>query len=381
MAQQSQSIFALGLLQTNFTTEQAIANDTYRMFAKEGYDPAEYGNTRANNAGFANGSPYPSRSRIARHESGLPFSYPLSYEGLLFLAIMSFGDYEVETILAPSGGDPGVFKHTFRLLNPKNNGTLPSRPLADKNGEDAIITNIRDRRFPSMTMQEIAFVRSQGDDYFRANGTLRGSGQKIRPSAVQFFGTGKDVIDDDTLGEFEDEIVPGSFVISLYPQANQGGTAFDIDPCDLKDLSLNINENLNTEIGYGCPRYQVTGNSKSGLIRGQLPPGNQEAGASFSLVNSPDLVDEFDPEDKHETNELFSAKFESIGSTITGAHKNTARFLINQCRIGELTAPSFDGVEGVGITCAMEAQGNVMPLTLEVISDVPNATTFVGKTA
>lgn len=372
MAQISQSVFALGRLQTDYQTEQPIAAGSFRQLVKDGYDKPVFSSPNVPNSGQSTGSPY--ATKVSKDKDDVTFSGTerATFQSLGFHAVGAFGSYPAST--SPAAG---VYINIFSLLNPFVNDILPTRPLAAKVGEPAVSTNgVFDVRFPSMTYEKITFS-SEGDNAnLQISSDWRGSGKRVIPSGVQFYGTGKAVALEEELTE--NYIRKTAGVLTLNNAASLGGSNV-LPGCDFRDVIITINENLNAAAGYnGCALFQ-DGNPDRGAIRGLMRSTGQTVEWSATLVLTPDIVNNFDPVGKLYSGAPFSASVKHSGGLIVTGHNHEATFTLNKATVASAELIDIDGgTQGLRIVAEPLAVGSVMPLVLTLKTNVANFNTLIG---
>lgn len=371
--QTAQSVFALGKLQTNYTTEVAIANDGFRQLVKEGYDKPVFSSPNVSNQGQSTGSPY--ATKISKDKDDVTFSGTErgTFQSLGFHAVGAFGVYATPSVVSAGA----VWLHTFTLLNPFVSDILPCRPLASKIGEPAVSSNrIFDARFPSMVYSQIAFQAEGEQPDLQIASEWVGSGKRVIPAGVQFYGSGKDVLLDSEITE--NYIRKTSGVLTLNTAAALGGT--DVLPgCDLRDTVIRINENLNLEAGYnGCALFQDD-NPDMGAIRGSCRSKGQTVEFETTMVLTPDIVTNFDPVAKLYSGASISMKIVFTGALITGAYYHTATFTLNKAVLSNVELIDIDdGTQGIRLVTEPMAVNDTMPLSLAIQTDVADFNTYVG---
>lgn len=374
MSNESQSICAWGKIQTDYNTMQAVADDTFRLIEKEGYDKPKFSSPNVTNEGYSTGSVFATKSSKDRDNTEFSATERATFETLGFHAVSGFGKVgNPTTVLAPSGGDPGVYTQLFELLDIFVSNNLPCRPLASKIGEPALAANIiHDALLPAMTPQQMSFQSGDKPDLQIAASWI-GSGQLTEPSGVQFYGAGKDV--KEATNEHYVKKTAGTF--DLYPDASFSGTPLSIN-CDFRGVNIVIDENLDTEGGYWCGKFQDN-DKNQGMIRGSCPTKGQKVQFDFTMVLTPALKNDFALISKLKKGTPFSGKLKYIGSPIVGIHNHEATFSLTKALIAEADFVPLDGgIQGVKITTTPMAIGNVMPLSLLLKTAVPNFNTYIG---
>jgi len=166
--------------------------------------------------------------------------------------------------------------------------------------------------------------------------------------------------------------------MTLYSQISKGGTASAMG-CDFRDVSIKIDEGLNTEVGYnGCGKFQDQTNPNSGAVRGQMPVTKQMASVEFTVLFSPEVLANFNPEDKLDVGTEFSTSFVYTGPLFDETNNHKATFDINRAVIETLSFPIVDGVRAVRVTTKLLAVGDTMPLSLTLDTNVANFNSYVG---
>ena len=373
MAQTAQSVFAWGKVQTNYTTEVAIANDGFRQICKEGYDKPVFSSPNVNNQGYSTGSAFATKTTKDKDDVTFSGTERATFESLGFHAVGAFG-----TVAAPTEVvEDTVFTQLFSLLDPFVTDQLPCRPLVSKVGEPALEANrIHDVRFPSMTCEQISFSNEGNSPDMQINGSWRGSGKRVNPSGVQFYGAGKDVLHDDEMTEHFIKRTAGT--LTLNDDESMGGTDVELG-CDFRSTNITINEELLADAGYeGCALFQDDDPNK-GAIRGSMRTKGQTVTFETIAVLSPGLVTDFDPVEKMIAGAVISAELKYIGGVINESHDFEATFTLNKAVIATAELVEVDGgTQGIKITTEPLAVGNIMPLTLLIKSDVPNFNAYVG---
>lgn len=370
--QTAQSIFALGRIQTDYQTEAVIADNSFRQLVKEGYDKPVFSSPNVTNAGQSTGSPF--ATKVSKDKDDVTFSGTerASFQSLGFHAVGAFGSYP-----APTSPVAGVYIHNFALLNPFVNDVLPVRPLVSKIGEPAIsINRLFDARFPSMAYEKITFSSEGDNPNLQISADWRGSGKRVIPSGVQFYGSGKDVVLDEEM--VENYIRKTSGILTLHNAASLEGSTV-LPGCDFRDAVITINENLNAAAGYnGCALFQ-DGNADRGAIRGSMRSTGQTVEWSATLVLTPDIVNNFDPVGKLYSGAVFSSQFYFAGAQIVVGHFHEATFTLNKAVVASAELIELDGgTQGLRIVAEPLAVGGTMPLTLAMRSNVADFNTYVG---
>ena len=371
--QDTQSIFAFGPIQTDYNTEVAASSSpkNYRQYAKEGFDHAKFTSENVTNEGYATGSPYGTKATKGKQDVTFGGTVRATFEELGRQAVDSFGDTGTPTTLAT-----GVYKQKFQLLNPHKSSVLPCRPLVEKINEDAVSANNPVKnKYPSMTVSDITFMSGDKPD-LQIQTNWRGSGKKITPSGIIFYGVGSHVKLDDELSEHFVKRTAGK--LTLYPQAAKGGTAYQTD-CAFRDMMIKITEGLNENIGYdGCGKYQDQNDPNSGSVRGQMPVGKQKAEVEYTLLLTPEVVANFNPEDKLIKGTEFSMEFIYLGTLIDATYNHKATFSVNKAIIKDVDFTMVDNVRAVKITTELLSVGDTMPVDLEIVSGIANFNNYVG---
>jgi hypothetical protein len=273
-----------------------------------------------------------------------------------------------------------VWKHTFKLLDPQVSSVLPVRPIAVKTGEPALPANeIYNARFPSMTVAAFSLTDSGDKPNLISTTDYQGSGAIIQPSGVQFYGTGKNVLFQSEYSPFEEPIRKKGLA-TIYSAANLGGTAIATD-CLMKSFSASINENLDLENAYNCVRYQ-DGTSSLGQIAGQMYIGRQEVSYEFTMIADSVMVNAFDLKNRLKAGTEFSMKNFFEGSVITGAFRHEATLKLLKAKVASISwTDTGGGLEGFTIQTQPLSNGSVMPLELDVQTNVADFNTYIAKTA
>ena len=126
MAQESQSVFAWGKLQTNYTTEVAIANDGFRQICKEGYEKPVFSSPNVGNEGYSTGSAFATQTSKDKDDVTFSGSERATFELLGFLAAMGFG-----VVASPTTVTSGHAASSARSTSRKNaeSSTISSRTV------------------------------------------------------------------------------------------------------------------------------------------------------------------------------------------------------------------------------------------------------------
>lgn len=370
MAQSAESLFALGKLQTNYTTEVVIANDEFRQLVKDGYDKPVFSSPNVTNAGQSTGSAY--ATKVSKDKDDVTFSGTErgTFQALGFHAVGSFGNYATPVVISAGA----VWQHTFTLLSPFVTSALPTRPLASKVGDPVVTANrVFDVRFPSMMYEDITFSAEGNAADLQIASNWRGSGKRVVPSGVQFIGAGKDVLLDSEITE--NYIRKSAGVLTLNDDAALAGSN-TLPGCGVRDTIIKINENLNTD-NYNCPLFQ-DGNPDRGAIRGEMLSGGQTIEFSTTMLLTPSIATDFDPLAKLYSGASVSVKIKFTGALITGIYFHEATFTLNKGVIASMELVDYDGIQGVRLVFEPLAVSDIMPLSLVIQTDVANFNTYVG---
>lgn len=378
---ESQGVFGISVPQADFNTGITPSSVTpnIRQIISDGFiTPANYTSANVTNQGEATGSAYGTNATKGRADVDGSFSERLTFQALGFHAFRSFGVYAAVVTLAA-----GVYKHTFLLLNPHTNRVLPASTIVEILNEAAVSSNdIHRYKYRGGTYEslEITTPHNAQKPNLMANVAWRGSGKResAPKTNIQFFGAGKHV----KAPSAENYIKETVGVMNLYSGVGKGGTTYATN-CDFYGLTASINENLNTEIGYtGCAKYQDDTNPNSAAVRGEMPATEQTCGVVFTMKHTPELKNNFNfevaRENGDQTSGLLSADWTFKGDPIDGTYFHQAIISLNAFRVESLSYPTIDSVRGLEVTTAPQAINNVMPLTLEIITNVADFSTFVA---
>lgn len=374
---ESQGVMAVSVPQSDFNT--AVTPNTtpnFRQIIANSYiGVPDFQSPNVGNAGEATGSPYSTKNNKGRDDASGSFDIYLTFEELGFWAYRSFGDYAVALITS------GVYRHTFKLLNPQLVRTLPSWGLAAKLNEAALSSNeVYNKKFRGCTVESfgVSTPHSADKPYLMGNVAWHGSGKRDAGD-VKFFGAGKHVMGTGS-GELSGEQrIPENGTMNIYSQPAKAGTTYALG-CDFYNFQATITENLNLDIGYaGCSQFQTANDPSTAQIRGSMPITEQAAAVEFSAKITPELKAAADFETLRDAGTFLSADWTFLGKLISGANYQQAKFSLNSFTIGGLSYPTIDSVRGIQITTQPQAIGSIMPLELEIISPVATFATFVGS--
>lgn len=371
---EKQSIFAFGRHQTDLQTEVAIADDTFRWITKEGYAKAAFDSPNVANEGESTGLSFPDETYKDKDTTSFSANEQLTYQLLGIRAYDAFGVAATPSVVETAA----AWLHTFSLLDVFTGATLPSRPLASKIAEPAISGNkIYDARLPGMTYQRFTISNGGDKPNLTVDSEWVGSGVFIDPSAVQFFGAGKDVVGRSELTA-EEAIPRRGGVAVLYPEDDFGGTPIPT-VCLIRDVSLTINENINVDAGYeGCGLFQDDDPTK-GAVAGELISEGQTVDFEFTIVADSDIIQDMTLHERIKTGLEFSLDWTFTGSIIAGTTPHSAVFKLNRAVISSHEWVAIEGgQQGIRIQCQPLASGNIMPLTLELTTDVADFATYIA---
>ncbi len=373
-----QALLAFGPHQTNFQTVVAPSSSpkNYRQIIKEGYEFATYESGSTDNAGESTGYAFPDEIYPTRDTTSFSAVEQLTYQLLGIRAYDAFGVVATETVAT------GVYKHTFSLLDPTVAASLPSRPLAVKGGgEPTLETNqIYNALMPSMTVNRFTITADSSSDKpnLQSNTEWQGSGQFTSPSGVSFYGTSNVWFKGDLAAGHKTNINKLGGVVSFYNSVNLGGSPITTD-CIVRSQTTTINENLNVDGGYGvCGLFQDNDPSK-GAIASSLDTGGQTVDASLTMDADSQFLIDFDFYNRLKQKTPFSMKTVYTGPVISGGNTHKATFTFNKVVITGHGFPDVaGGKRGLSLTLASLASGNVMPFSLELVTNVADFATYQG---
>jgi len=376
---ESQGVMAASIPQSDYNTGVTPSSVTpnFRLIVADSYiEPPDAQSPNVGNQGEATGSPYSTKNNKGRDDVSGSFGINLSFEELGFWAYRSFGVYSVVLVAT------GVYKHTFKLLNPQVARELPAWMMAAKLNEAALSSNeMFNYKYRGCKVETAEFMtpHSAEKPYLKGNISWHGSG-KEEAGDVQFFGVGKHVKGTGS-GEQNEPRIPENGTMHLYSQEAKGGTDYALG-CDFYDFKATITENLNLDIGYQCAKFQTENDPNTGQIRGQMPVTEQAAAVEFSASLTPELKAAADFKALQKSGAALSADWTFAGGVFANVasvdYSRYAKFSLNKFTIGGLSYPTINSVRGIAITTQPEAIGAVMPLELEIVSPVPTFATFVG---
>jgi len=386
---ESASIFAWGPHQTNFQTEVAPSSSpkNYRFLTKDGYAKAKFASGSIDNAGQSTGSSLPDKTYKDRDETTFQADEQLTFQRLGMLAFDSFGVVNTTPIVVSTV--TVAHKQIFSLIDPQVASTLPSRPLAQKiGGDQAIAANvIHDARMTSMTVESFSITDGGNLPNLQASTSYRGSGQMyenlaavppLTPSGVQFYGTGRHVFNRSEL-DAEKDINKRGGIASIYLVEAFAGAPIDTE-CIVRGFNLTVNNNLNVEGGYaGCGLFQ-DGDSTKGAIAGSLDSNGQTVSFELTIVADSDVMQDFDLTNRIKTGAPFSLKMAyqgpNIGATATPF---LAEFKLNKATITDYEWVGLEGgTQGLRLVTAPLAVGNLLPLSLELTSNVESFASYIA---
>lgn len=373
---EAQSIFAFGPHQTNFQTEAAPASapPNFRWVTKDGYAKATFNSPNVNNAGESTGLALPDKTYKDRDETTFQANEQLTYQLLGLRAYDAFGVAATPVVVIAAA----VWKHVFTLLDPFVGAALPSRPLASKVAEPALSTNeIYNARFPSMTYSRFTVTDASDKPNLSLDSEWQGSGRLIEPSAIQFYGAGKHVLQRGEIVT-EEAINKRGGVATIYPLINFGGTPIATN-CIIREFTATINENLNVEGGYaGCALFQDD-NPLLGAVAGSLDSTGQTVTYDILLIADSAVLQSFPVHPRLKAGTEFSLKQVYTGSVISGAETHKAEFKLSRAVIASVEWVAVDGgSQGIRIVTEPLAVGNAMPFSLELTTNVASFATYVG---
>ncbi|MDQ3747968.1 MAG: hypothetical protein M3367_02970 [Acidobacteriota bacterium] len=371
------SIFAFGPHQTNFQT--MAANTTtppnWRFIVKDGYAKAGFDSPNRNNAGESTGLALPDKTTKDKDSTTFSASEQLTYQLLGLRAYDAFGVTATPVVLAVGL----AWEHNFSLLDPFVSAALPSRPLASKVGEPALASNaIYNALFPAMTYNVFTITDGSDKSNLSLDSEWLGSGQITEPSGILFYGAGKHVLGSSSSELTEDNINKNAGVLTIFPNISYGGTAI-ATTCLVRGFTATINENLNVDGAYaGCGLFQ-DGNPNLGAIAGSLDSTGQTVSVEFTMVADSATLQAFSVNARLKAGTQFSAKMIYTGGLITGTHYHKATFGLSKAVISSAEWVSLEGgVQGIRIVTEPLAAGNLMPFTLNLITDVADFATYIG---
>lgn len=378
---ESQGVMAVGPPQSDYNTgvTPATTPANFRQEVAASFITVpDFQSPNVGNAGEATGSPYSTKNNKGRDDASGSFDINLSFQELGFWAYRAFGDYSV-TLTAT-----GVYTHVFKLLNPQIARVLPVWELAVKLNEAALSSNeIYNYKFRSGEVEtfQVSTPHDAEKPYLRANIAWHGSGKRSAGD-VKFYGSGKHVIGTGS-GEFgTEQRIPENGTMNIYSDVSGGGTAYALG-CDFYDFNATINENLNTEIGYMCAKFQTDGNPATGQIRGQMPVTEQQVNVEFQACMTPAILAAANFEALRTAGTPISADWKFLGGLIANVasvdYFNQALFKLNKFTIGAIDYPTINSVRGIHIVTQPEAISSVMPFELHLQSAVPDFSVFVGS--
>lgn len=375
---ESQGVMAASAPQSDFNTAitPTSAPTNFRQVISNSFiSVPDFASPNVGNAGEATGSPYSTRNNKGRDDASGSFDQFLTFEDLGFWAYRAFGDYTVALITS------GVYRHTFKLLNPQVSRALPVWTLAAKLNEAALAANeIYNYKFRGCTIESfgVSTPHNAEKPYLLGNIAWHGSGKRDAGD-VKFFGAGKHVMGTGS-GELSGEQrIPENGTMNIYSQPSKGGTTYALG-CDFYNFAATINENLNLDIGYaGCSQFQTANDPTSGQIRGSMPITEQAVTVQFSAKQTPELRAAADFEALRTSGAFLSADWTFLGKLISGGNYQQAKFSLNSFTIAGLSYPTIDSVRGIQIETQPQAISSVMPFELEIISPVANFSTFIGS--
>ncbi len=362
----SVNIFALSAqAQADYQTPLTPSTGTklHRQIEKSDRQLAKYTAPASDNRGYSTGTPYPTRKTLDSHDVTMQLTEDLSSQLLGERALAGMGEVTTQEITAAE-----TWEHTFKMLNPQASAQLPAYDYFEKEGEDASRPNAHNVEFPSMVCENFA-VTGQGRALLQAATSWRGSGKRISPSPITFFGAGSEVIliEDMVHNYFRNSAAK----LNLYPQVNLGGVAHEV-LCDFRDFEFSISWNLLAEAGYlGCGIFQETDNSESGAVRGKLEIGDPNVQFNFTILNN----DDYDADALLQTMASISASLKYEGSIIESTNRHSAEFKLLHANIVDIDHTEVDGENAVRITTEPLALGQVMPVELVVQNDVESYAT------
>lgn len=363
----SANLFCLTAIpQADYQTNLAGSTSTkkHRQIEKSDRQIAKFTTATGDNKGYSTGTPFPTRKTLESHDVSISLQEDLTSQLLVERAYAAMG--VIDTVEVDTGAS---WKHTVELLNPQNAAQLPAYGYAEKFGESASRPDAHSKAYPSMVCDGWS-VNGEGTSVLKSNMSMVGSGKQTSPAGITFFGGSSHVI-------LLEDIVKKNFFrnsaakLKLYPQAELGGTVFNVN-CGFRNFQLSINPNLKKTEGYlGCGLFQTSGNSESGAIRGKCEIGDWAVTFNFTIIAD----DAYDPLPKLRDMASMSAQLDYEGKTITGSTKHKASFILNAANIVDVEHTPLEGKNAWRITTEPLAIGQDMPFKLEVTNDVQSYTT------
>jgi hypothetical protein len=364
-SQNSVNIFALSTVpqadyQTPLTPTTTPKN--FRQIEKKDRTFAKYNVISVDNKGYSTGTPYPTRKEIEAHDVDFSLSEDASSQLLVERAKAGMGICDTVEVLANT-----VYKHTCKLINPQDNAQQPAYGYVEKAGESASRPNAHNVQYPSVVAGSFA-VKGSGKSKLSVDTSWKGSGKRTVPSGINFFSTSNVKLIESLVQNFFRNTQAS---LKLYPEVNMGGTVFNV-ACAFRDFDFSVNQDLLAEAGYlGCGLFQDSANPESGVIRGNCEVGsNQSVTFDFTIL----MDDAYDAYEKLKTMASLSGELKYEGKTISGAHKHYALFKLLAGNIMDIDHVEVDGKNGLRIKTAPLAQGQIMPVELEVVNNVKSYT-------
>lgn len=363
-SQESVNIFALSTVpQSNYQTDLTATSTpkNFRQIEKKDRQFASFTQSRSNNKGYSTGSAYATRTEKEQDDVNFSLVEDASAQLLGERALAAFGSVETTEIVANQ-----VYKHVFKLLNPQSNPQQPVYVYVEKAGESASRPNAKSTRYPSCVAESL-MVKGQGTAKLEMTTNWNGSGKRVKPAGVNFFTSSHvKLLESLTQNFFRN----AGGIFKLYPEVNLGGTSFDLN-CSFRALDFSINQGLLKQAGYdGCGLLQTPTDPESAFIKGSCEIGDQSVGFNFTML----MDDDYDPQDKLQEMASISAELKYTGKTITGVHKHYALFKLLAGNISGAEPTSIDGKNGWRITTEPLAQGQILPVELEIVNNVKSYT-------
>lgn len=364
-SKESSNIFALSAVsQANYQTDLAgnTVTKNYRQIDKNDRNFAKYSVATSDNKGHSTGTPYPTRKEIESHDVTFTLTEDLSSQLLPERAKAGMGILESEETV-----EDEVYTHTAKLLNPQDNSQQPAYGYVEKAGESASRPNARNNKYPSCVCGQFA-VKGSGKAVLQSTTTWNGSGKRIKPSGIKFFGANNHVI---LLEEMVNNYFKNTMAkLRLFPQKELGGSAFQVG-CAFRDFEVSVNQQLLLEAGYlGCGLFQTAGNSNSGAIRGKAEVGEQAVQFNFTIIDD----DAYDAYEYLQEMKSMSADLKYEGSDIITVeettYKHSALWKLIHGNIVDIDPTTVDGENALRITTEPLALGQIMPVELVVVNNV-----------
>ncbi len=371
-----QGIWAISETNQDFNADivPASAPKNYRLMVSEGaMSEPDFMDEPATNEGEATGSEYSTNASKARNDVSGSANFRLTFPLLGFLAHRGFGVTGTPTTLAP-----GVYQQEFSLLNPFTNRKLPYWTAAFKPSERALAVNdIHSFKYRGCAVESLSFSspKDAAKPHLRAALGWRGSGKRESAADINLYKSPSHIANPDV--SEEGKYIPEVGKMKMYIGVGKAGTTFEF-LCDFIEAPISIENTLDTENGYNCAVFQDPADPNSAQIRGEMDVVKQNVGVSFLFFETPEIKDQYDYFNAQRLNLAFSADWTYKGSLIGATYNRSATFSLLGARVRKIERTTYQGFRAMRVDLLPQAQSNVMPLTLKMVTEVPNFANFIA---